>query len=375
MIGEGRDPVVELAAEGADFVGVFGHRFLAPTVGGGFEEGDEGGRRGEQNAAGKGAVHETGIGGERGGEKMVAGQKKHDELRGGLELLPVVLGAEGVDVAPDLLGMFGEAGGAGGFVGGIHGGAVGFERGLGVDDDALAAGEADDEIGSKSAGGGGLLFGEVAIGQHVGHLDDPAKLEFAPTAGEGRGAEGGGKLAGFRLELELGGAEGLELLAEGTVSGGAGFFDFRDLAVNFLQRLAERLHEGVDRELAFFEIAGGLGLELGERLAGLLEEIGAVGAEGVGGKGLELGDEALVGRTLGGEFGGALGVEGGELLQLGTEGGDFGREAEVVLVEGAGALDQSRGAAVPEYPRNDSGEQSGEKGGDDERHVKIRLKW
>jgi hypothetical protein len=30
---------------------------------------------------------------------------------------------------------------------------------------------------------------------------------------------------------------------------------------------------------------------------------------------------------------------------------------------------------VPEYPRNDGGEKSGEKGGDDERHVKIRLKW
>ena len=169
----------------------------------------------------------------------------------------------------------------------------------------------------------------------------------------------------------MGGAERLELFAEGTVSGGAGLFEFSDLAVHFFKGLAERFHEGVDGELAFVEVAGGLRLELGEGLLGLLEEIGAVGAEGVGGEGFELRDEAFVGGTLGGEFGGALGVEGGELLQLGAEGGDFGRKAEVVLVEGAGALDKSRGAAVPENPGDDSAEEGGEKGGDDERHVKI----
>lgn len=251
MIGEGRDAVVELAAEGADFVGVFGHRFLAPTVGGGFEKGDEGGRRGEQNAAGEGAVHETGIGGERGSEEVVAGEKEDDELGSGLKLLPVIFGTEGVDMAPDLLGMLRETGGAGGFVGGIDGGAIGFERGFGVDDDALAAGEADDEIGAEAAGGRGFLLGKIAVGQHVGHLNDAAKLEFPPTAGEGRGTKRGGKLAGFGLKLELGGAERLELLAERTVGGGAGFFDFGDLAVHFFEGFAEWFDEGVDRDLAF----------------------------------------------------------------------------------------------------------------------------
>jgi hypothetical protein len=61
------------------------------------------------------------------------------------------------------------------------------------------------------------------------------------------------------------------------------------------------------------------------------------------------------------------------LLQLGAEGDDFGREAEVVFVEGAGALDESRGAAVPENPGNDSAKEGGEKGGDDERHVKYQI--
>ena len=82
--------------------------------------------------------------------------------------------------------------------------------------------------------------------------------------------------------MKLGGAEGLELLAECAVSGGAGLFDFGDLAVHFFKGFAEGFDEGVDGDLAFFEVAGGLGLELGEGLLGLLEEIGAVGAKGVG---------------------------------------------------------------------------------------------
>lgn len=113
-------------------------------------------------------------------------------------------------------------------------------------------------------------------------------------------------------------------------------------------------------------------MKLGERLAGLLEEVGAVGAEGVGGEGLKFRDESFVGRALGGELGGALGVKGGKLLEFVAEAGDFGGEAKGFFVEGAGSLDESRGAAVPENPSKNGAEESGEKGGDGKGHVRIR---
>ena len=45
--------------------------------------------------------------------------------------------------------------------------------------------------------------------------------------------------------------------------------------------------------------------------------------------------------AFGGEFGGALGVESGELLELGAKGGDLVGEPEVLFIEGAGALDDT----------------------------------
>ena len=371
VVGETHDAVVELAAEGADFVGVFRDGFLAPAEGGGFEEGDERRRRGEEHAAGEGAVHEAGVGGERGGEEMIAGQKEDDELGRGLKLLPIVFRAEGVDVAADFLRVVGKAGGAGGFVGGVDGGAVGFERGLGIDDDALAAREAHDEIGAEAAGRGGFLLGKIAVGEHVGHLDDAAELEFAPTAGEGGGAEGGGEFAGFGLELELGGAEIFELLGEGAVGGGAGFFDVGDFAVHFFEGLAEGFDEGVDGELAFVEVAGGLLLEVREGLLGLFEKVGAVGAEGVGGEGFEFADEALVRGAFGVEVALGAGELGGELVAGGAEGGEFSGEAAVFLLARGDAVGERGVAAAQKEPDEEAGEGGGENDGGGEIHGKI----
>jgi hypothetical protein len=126
------------------------------------------------------------------------------------------------------------------------------------------------------------------------------------------------------LERSLGGREAFELFGERAVGGGAGLLDFGDLAVDFFEGLAERFDEGVDGELAFLEVAGGLSLELGEGLLGLREKIGAVGAEGVGGEGFEFGDEALVRGFLRGELGGVLGDERRESLRLGALRGKFG---------------------------------------------------
>ena len=74
--------------------------------------------------------------------------------------------------------------------------------------------------------------------------------------------------------------------------------------------------------------------------------------------------------AFGGEFGGALGVESGELLELGAKGGDLVGEPEVLFIEGAGALDEGGGAPVPEKPGDDSAEYGSEESEDDERHVR-----
>lgn len=252
-----------------------------------------------------------------GAEELVARKKKDDEFGGGLELLPVVLGAEGIDVAADLLGVFEEAGGPDGFVSRFGRGAEGFEGSFGVDDDALTAGEADDEVGTEGAGG--FLFAEIAVAEHVGHFDDAAELEFAPGARVGGGAEGGREAGGFGLQLELGGVEGAELFRKRSVGFLAGVFDGADLGVDLLEGFAEWFDEGVDRLLAFFEVAGGLLLEFAEGFAGELEEGGVVAGEGVGGEGLELVGEALVGVGERGEFfggGGAFGSQGGGKLSV-----------------------------------------------------------
>lgn len=58
MFSKGGDAIVEFAAERADFFGVFRQRFLPPTVSGSFQQGDERGRRGEEDFAADGAVHD-----------------------------------------------------------------------------------------------------------------------------------------------------------------------------------------------------------------------------------------------------------------------------------------------------------------------------
>src|SRR5690606_35400588 len=241
----------------------------------------------------------------------------------GLELFPIRLGAEGVHVAADLGGVFGEFLRAQSLVGGGGGVAVGLVGGLGGDDGRRASGEGHDRVGAEAAGlgGDGFLFVEVAVGGHAGELDDAAQLEFAPGAGGGDGAERGGEAGGLGLELDLGGVERLELFGEGAVGLGAGLFDEADLAVHFFEGFAQGFDEFVDGLAALFEVAGGLLAELSEGFLGEVEEALVVAGEGVGGEGLEFGGEAFVGLGEGfeafgggGAFGGEVGGGGGELV-------------------------------------------------------------
>ena len=108
MLDEGRNSIVELPAKLADLLRVLRHGLLAPAVGRGLQQGHQRRRRDGQHAAADGAVEQRRVRFERCGEELVARQEKDDEFRRGLELLPVGLRAQRIDVAAHLGGMFRE---------------------------------------------------------------------------------------------------------------------------------------------------------------------------------------------------------------------------------------------------------------------------
>ena len=81
-------------AQLAHGAGIVGQGLLAPAVGHGAQQGDERDRRGQQDLAADGVVHEPGVVVEGGGEHGVAGHEHDDELGTARHLLPVALGRQ-----------------------------------------------------------------------------------------------------------------------------------------------------------------------------------------------------------------------------------------------------------------------------------------
>ena len=80
------------------------------------------------------------------------------------------------------------------------------KRRLGVNDDVLAAGHVDDQIGSQHpvvAAQLGLL-GEVAVREHAGELDHVAKLHLTPLAARVGLSQGGHQRARLGAQLVVG---------------------------------------------------------------------------------------------------------------------------------------------------------------------------
>lgn len=294
VLGEFPEAFVEGAAEGGDFAGVFGEGFLAPAVGDGAEESDEGGGGGEDDALVDAAFDEAGVALEGGGEEGFAGEEEDGELWGLGELGGVVFGGELLDVGADLAGVTDEGFVAGGVFGGFEGVEVAVHRGFGVDDDGFSAGEAYDEVWAEFfafVGGGGVLDFEVAMFLHAGEFDDAAELHFAPLSAAGGLAEGFDEGGGLALEAELAFAEGADLFLEFGVGTFAGFFDFADAEFEFAEGVGDGFDEGFDGGFALFDFAFGfLGLG-GEGGFGEVEELLGGGFQGIGGEGLEGGGE------------------------------------------------------------------------------------
>ena len=270
------------------------------------------------------ALDQAGVALEGGGEERFAGQEEHGELRRLGELRGVVLRGKLLDVRADLAGVAVQRFLADGVVGGFERVEVAVHRRLGIDDDGLAAGQADDEVGAEFfafVGGGAVLGFEIAVFLHAGEFDHAAELHFAPLAAAGGLAEGFDERGGLALEAELAFAEGADLFLEFGVGAFAGFFDLADAEFEFPERLGDRFDEGFDGDLAFFDLALGLLGLGGERGFRELEKLLGRGAQGVGGERLEGVGELDFGAFeqglfFGGglEFGVEAGAEFGELV-------------------------------------------------------------
>ena len=94
---------------------------------------------------------------------------------------------------------------------------VGLERRLRVDDDALAAGQLDDEVGPEQPSlvvALARLLDEVAVREHAGQLDDALELHLAPAAADVRRAQRGDEVAGLLAQALLALGDGPEQLVD-----------------------------------------------------------------------------------------------------------------------------------------------------------------
>ena len=109
----------------------------------------------------------------------------------------------------DLPRVIGQLRGALGIVLGLDRVEVRDQRGLRIDDDALAAGKPDDEIGTEARllDGVCLLFDKVGVLDHPGELDDLPQLHFAPVTAHVRLTKRLHEPAGLALKRHQSGAE------------------------------------------------------------------------------------------------------------------------------------------------------------------------
>ena len=153
---------------------------------------------------------------ERGGEEGVAGDEGDDEFGRVVELLPVRLLRQRVDVGAQLPGVGHEVRPPDGFVGGVVGVEERLQRHLGVDHHVPGARQMHDHVGAHPAVGAvlGHLLLEVAVLDHAGHLDHAPQLHLPPSATRSRGAQSRDQVAGLGLQLVLGLGERPHLLAQ-----------------------------------------------------------------------------------------------------------------------------------------------------------------
>ena len=163
---------------------------------------------------------------------------------------------------------------------------IGLQRRLRIDHDLLAAGQANDHVGTQASAVGRdrTLFDEVAVVQHTGHLDRAAKLHFSPASAHVRRAQGLYQLGGFRLQLLLRAGERDDLLAQRAIGVHALRLQGLDLLFDRLERLLDRFHQSGDGQLARRQAAFSLLVKRLQAGLGQLQERLVIAGQRVGGK-------------------------------------------------------------------------------------------
>ena len=155
----------------------------------------------------------------RGVEQRVPGHERDDVVRRRVELAPVFALGQLVDVGPQLPGVGDERGLPSLVVLGLGRAKECVERHLRIDDHVSPARQVDHHVWAETPvlTRGRHLDVEVAMVQHPGHLDDPAKLHLTPTAPGLRGPQRSHEVLRLLLQLVLGGRELLHLLGQAGV--------------------------------------------------------------------------------------------------------------------------------------------------------------
>ena len=206
-------------------------------------------------------------------ERLVRDEHDHEVGRR-LELAPVRLLRELAEMVAHLTRVIGEIAVADVFVLRLAGVQVGGERGLGIDDDLLAARDPDDEVGPQQGALGVArrrLLLEVAVGEQAGRLDDVPELHLAPAAAHVRRPQRLDEVAGLEPEALLRARKRVQMLGDGAVRLLAHLLHPAHLAVHPLERVLQRRH-----------VPAQLGLrDLQKRRARLPERLGGERLEGV----------------------------------------------------------------------------------------------
>ena len=275
MFAHGLDPLVKDAAKLADLLRVFRQRLLPPAIGRRAQQGDERGGAGRDDVVFVDLpVDQIGFEFEGRTKKAFARNKKHDELRRGLKLLPIRLHSEQLHMLADIPRVLRQLGAPLRFGRRFERLQIGFHGRLRIDDQAFASGQFHHYVGPQRAvfRGHVRLFEKIAVLEHSRQLDHPPKLQFTPATTHPRSSERLDQVGGLLLQRDLRLGQPAHLLRQATVGLDPRLLDLADLHVEFLQGFPHGLDQLVDGGLPLFEIVPGALLEFFQRGVGQVEK-------------------------------------------------------------------------------------------------------
>ena len=159
-------------------------------------------------------------------------------------------------------------------LGGLDGLEVGEQRRFRVDDDAAAAGQGHDEVGTEERGIGreGLLDFEVAVFFHARELDHSPELDLAPPAPHLGRAQGLYQSPRLDFESFLSLRQARQVRRELAAFLLPARLDGRERLFHLVQGAAHGVEDGLDALLALRQVVLGISLERFELGGGQVEE-------------------------------------------------------------------------------------------------------